>query len=392
MKATDAVRLSVVATSRNDNHGGSLTQRMQHFVDGFVAQCKRHGLRAELILVEWNPPPERPPLRDALAWPADPGPCDIRIITVPPEVHRAFSHSGEIRLFQMIAKNVGLRRARGEFLLATNIDILFSDGAIRFLRDRLCQGTVYLADRVDVPAAVPDSGDFGRVLRFCGERAFRINTGGLIFVRHEGGWRFRDVLKGAVAAPLAYVLSVLEGCLALAAKIICKPGWAFHQLLKQGCMETARLAFLGTVRVLLRVRMPFTNSCGDFTAMSRSDWLRLRGYPEWHIFSYHLDSVLIYQAAGSDMRVRRLGPRARIYHIDHDGGYTAEGAAAMFERLSARGIPFLSDRELTRIVYEDIMSKSDLGLAAEFNSPGWGLDGASLPEWTYPVGNSPGPR
>ena len=48
--------LSVVATTRNDNHGGSLTYRMQHFVDGFVEQCKRHQLSAELILVEWNPP------------------------------------------------------------------------------------------------------------------------------------------------------------------------------------------------------------------------------------------------------------------------------------------------------------------------------------------------
>ena len=45
---------SVVATSRNDDHGGNLLQRMRHFVDGFAAQCRRHGLAAELILVEWK--------------------------------------------------------------------------------------------------------------------------------------------------------------------------------------------------------------------------------------------------------------------------------------------------------------------------------------------------
>src|SRR4051812_32717728 len=101
----DEIQLSVVATSRNDNHGGSLTERMQHFIDGFVAQCKRHGLRAELILVEWNPPAERASLMNELRWPADPSPCDIRIVTVPAEVHRRFAHSDKIPLYQMIGKN-----------------------------------------------------------------------------------------------------------------------------------------------------------------------------------------------------------------------------------------------------------------------------------------------
>ncbi len=45
--------LSVVAVSRNDDHGRDLCGRMQHFVDGFIAQCRKHQLSAELILVEW---------------------------------------------------------------------------------------------------------------------------------------------------------------------------------------------------------------------------------------------------------------------------------------------------------------------------------------------------
>ena len=59
----DSILLSVVATSRNDNHGKNLLYRMQHFVDGFVEQCKKHNLKAELILVEWNPPEKTPLLR-----------------------------------------------------------------------------------------------------------------------------------------------------------------------------------------------------------------------------------------------------------------------------------------------------------------------------------------
>src|SRR5215471_5953131 len=105
--------LSLVATARNDNHGGNLLGRMQVFVDAWINQCKRHGLRAELILVEWNPPADKPGLSEALRWPADTGPCQVRIIQVPPEIHRRYHHAEALPLYQMIAKNVGIRRARG---------------------------------------------------------------------------------------------------------------------------------------------------------------------------------------------------------------------------------------------------------------------------------------
>ena len=51
----------------------------------------------------------------------------------------------------MIGKNVGIRRARGRYVLATNVDILFDDATVRYLRDRLRPGTMLRADRYDVP-------------------------------------------------------------------------------------------------------------------------------------------------------------------------------------------------------------------------------------------------
>src|SRR5262245_31960144 len=96
--------LSIVATSRNDDHGGSLLRRMQIFVDGVIAQCRRHQLPAELILVEWNPPAERARLAHALQWPDDTAPCDVRIIEVPERLHGRFQHARQLPLFQMIAK------------------------------------------------------------------------------------------------------------------------------------------------------------------------------------------------------------------------------------------------------------------------------------------------
>ncbi|MDF1667891.1 MAG: hypothetical protein P1V97_39505, partial [Planctomycetota bacterium] len=71
MKTTP--KISIVATSRNDNHGGDLNRRMQIFVTAFISQCQLHQLNAELLLVEWNPPEGRASLAEELEWPEDLG-------------------------------------------------------------------------------------------------------------------------------------------------------------------------------------------------------------------------------------------------------------------------------------------------------------------------------
>ena len=180
--------LSVVATSRNDDHGGNMLARMQYFVDGLIAQCNRHGVTAEIILVEWNPPANRPPLAQALKWPIDPGPTHVRIITVPHEVHARFAHAEKLPLYQMIAKNAGIRRARGKFILATNIDILFSDAVFAHMRNSLQPGRLYRADRCDVPPDLPEA-TIDEWLDYCARAFFRINAKGGTLVKQDGKWR-----------------------------------------------------------------------------------------------------------------------------------------------------------------------------------------------------------
>lgn len=169
--------LSVVATSRNDDHGGSLLRRMQTFLNAFLCQCRRHQLSAELILVEWNPPPDRPPLAESLSWPADFGSCRVRIIEVPPHIHDRYKHAASLPLYQMIAKNVAIRRARGQYILATNIDILFNDELVRFIADRqLRPNKMYRIDRYDVMPDVPVDGPVEEQLAYCRTHLLRINA------------------------------------------------------------------------------------------------------------------------------------------------------------------------------------------------------------------------
>ncbi|MDE3165081.1 MAG: hypothetical protein KGN36_04680 [Acidobacteriota bacterium] len=167
--------LSLVATARNGNRGDELLDRTQLFVSGWIEQARRHNLPSELILVEWNPPEDRPRLAEALHWPADTGPTQVRILEVPAEIHRRYRRAAELPLSEMAARNVGIRRARGEFILATNTGILFSSEMVRFLAARqLDKGKLYRTDRYDAAAGVPADAALDEQLAWCRSHITRI--------------------------------------------------------------------------------------------------------------------------------------------------------------------------------------------------------------------------
>lgn len=176
--------LSVVVTARNDNHGDNMLARMQAFLDSWVGQANRYGIPSEIIIVEWNPPAARPKLTEALHCPPKKGVCEIRFIEVSPEIHQRFPTPEAIPLHQMIAKNVGIRRARGEFVIATNLDIVFSRELMQFLaRQALQPNVLYRIDRHDVSSALPPEASLDELLDFCETHLLRVFT-------NEGGFNF----------------------------------------------------------------------------------------------------------------------------------------------------------------------------------------------------------
>ncbi len=165
--------LSFVVAARNDNHGGNQLKRIQLFVNSLFEQIRAHNLSAELILVEWNPVQNKRRLYQAITWPKG---QRVRVIEVPPHIHRRFRHSDRLPLFQMIAKNVGIRRARGEFILATNVDLLFSGALVKFLASgTLNPKLMYRIDRYDVPSNIPTTLSVEDQLKFCDHNVLRIN-------------------------------------------------------------------------------------------------------------------------------------------------------------------------------------------------------------------------
>ncbi len=169
--------ISVVVAARNDNHGGNMLRRMQAFLNAWFWQASRYDLPSEIIVVEWNPPADRPKLMECLDLPANPGPCELRFVEVPREVHRKSPNPDAIPLHQMLAKNAGIRRARGKFVLATNIDIVFSAELMRFLAERrLEEHAIYRIDRHDVSSEIPEKATLDELLDFCHQNMRRVFT------------------------------------------------------------------------------------------------------------------------------------------------------------------------------------------------------------------------
>jgi hypothetical protein len=167
--------LSVVVTTRNDDHGGDPLRRLHAFLNTFAAQCRRTGLDAEVIVVEWNPPDDKPRLSQVLQVPAG-APFPVRVIEVPAAIHGTFRHAEVLPLFQMIAKNAGIRRARGRFVLATNIDIIFSTELVEQLASRQLEtGHLYRVDRRDIEAAYPVDAPLEEQMAYCRTHQLRLH-------------------------------------------------------------------------------------------------------------------------------------------------------------------------------------------------------------------------
>src|SRR5262249_40254665 len=109
-------------------------------------------------------------------------------------------HAEALPLFQMIGKNVGIRRARAPFVLCTNIDILFSDELMRFIASGgLRSGRMYRLDRYDVQNDVPVDGPIDTQLKYCRENTLRIHArDGAFLLTPEG---HRSLTARDIATP-----------------------------------------------------------------------------------------------------------------------------------------------------------------------------------------------
>jgi hypothetical protein len=135
--------ITAVVVGRNDDYMPDFAERLHATIE-----WNSRYLAQETIFVEWNPPPDRELLSLSLAKRF----TGLRAYVVSPEIHLALCENSNVPLLEFHAKNVGIRRAHSEWIVATNADAAFGPDSIsKILETELTDDLVWSAERIDIP-------------------------------------------------------------------------------------------------------------------------------------------------------------------------------------------------------------------------------------------------
>jgi hypothetical protein len=265
--------LSIVLAARNDNYGGDFLVRLRRSVDSIIYGAETWGIPVEIVIVEWNPPQNRPMLREALSFSSTFKKLILRVITVPAEYHNRFGV--KIPLIEYVAKNVGIRRAKGDFILVTNPDIFFPAVFFEALAKEVLEtDAFYRIDRIDVSLPGADFDSLSHV-----EKEQIISNAGIQAHVRSGSFS----LSSETPTP-------------------------------------ATVQESGGVSIelpLFKFADIYTNASGDFLLASRAAWFAIGGFKETNKYFTTIDSICCLQMVSLGLRQRVFSPPCRIWHFDH---------------------------------------------------------------------------
>jgi hypothetical protein len=197
-------------------------------------------------------------------------------------------------MFEFVAKNVGIRRTRGDFVLVTNPDILFTTPLIQALgRSPFSEQCFYRIDRYDLGDRIPvDTKE--RIAMIMAKRGIHtvhfmqrtfdspasqsIGRGERLWGLFTGRWPgSHHFIQTNVGRTCLIDFDNVQGCY-----------WGLH-----------------------------TNASGDFILASRRSWFEIRGYAEFFDTFTHLDGYCCYQFKASGLRQVLFLPPCMILHQDH---------------------------------------------------------------------------
>ncbi|WP_421898389.1 hypothetical protein [Marinoscillum sp.] len=260
--------LSIILCGRNDHYGDDFIDRLERSLSWNAELAARHHLQTELVFVNYHPEKNQKCISQLDIWPFSDY-WTTRIITV-----RAESDD----FLEFPAKNIGIRRANGQYFLLSNADILLPENFFRSFHQWITQNnTLYRADRMNVAMAP-------------GTETSLVNTADEYCVK--GGIFYRPSfiphsIYSALLPPYLSARRVVYSC----------------------------LPFLLRKSEQFLLKHHFTAS-GDFTLAHRDIWLKLRGFREETPISTHVDSLFLLKALSHQIKIQEL-PMA-VLHQSHD--------------------------------------------------------------------------
>ena len=255
---TSVPYLSVIGWVRNDGYTDGYAERIRHAIRFLAGQLDSHGIPSEIVVVEWNPPADRPLVADLLSDLTNAGCVSIRFIVVDRRYHEHLLGSQLKGMHVLNAANAGLRRARGRFLVPKALDTYFTDELIAHIaRQQLRDEEVYRCDRYDV--------------RFETEDWLK--------------WDRAELFKRMSANIVEHHVRIQQS-----------PYWGVRDL--------------------------HTNACGDFTLMAARHWHEIRGFQDDPtVLCLDADSIALHAAAAHGVREVCWPGDCRIYKIVHENTF-----------------------------------------------------------------------
>lgn len=340
--------LSIVLVARNDNYSGDFNERLHNSVHWLTCLVERNKLPAELIIVDYNPVSGNEPISAMLDWPENRNYLAIRFLHVPNGTHEGLVNPRvrkTVPVFEFNAKNMAIRRAKGEYILSTNADILLHPSIIGFIANKM-----------------PDKN--------CYYRAFRFDYNKISFYDFNNPYAtlrriqrnvFRLLLRG-------YDYRVIWGENFIEEKIS-KFRNSFQLFLNFNLVKVKSLANLLQMKVNhdSLVLKYHTNASGDFMLMHRDNWFSLRGYPEDTYISTHCDAIFTVMSKVAGIKENIL--RWPIYHQHHERRYNTDIIESKFNNnkdISDMFRRFVNDtREMEATCQPKIVNPPDWGAASK---------------------------
>ena len=224
--------LSIVVVGRNDSHGYNLSKRVATSLNSLSLPMTGED---ELIFVDWNSDDINPTFIDAIQDTLTEQTLKHLVVyRVRESIHKEFAQGIKRPILEPIARNVGIRRARNQWILSTNTDMIFDTHGKKYHEIlSTLQPNLYHLFRYEIPEYVWDQFDRSRPLETL-EKIRKIYTS-----------------QGLVA------------------KILTKPIEGHENL--------------------------FPDAVGDFQLSTQEIWQSVQGFPEDMLKGWHVDSRLSVQ-------------------------------------------------------------------------------------------------
>jgi hypothetical protein len=259
------MKISAVIVGRNDNYGGTLNERAEYCLNTFLDAFD------EVIFVDWNSE-SGVPLTKILDITVNPERLKTIVVT-PDEVKKIMGDSCDsgVEFCQVLPRNIGIRRATGDFIVLAALDIIgpkrvFLEEAVRGLEPMQMLVTKRNHIEIDLVREV---------------------------FRQSKSYKFtRDYMFEHYG-----VVSI----------------------------NTARMFPTLTVDYNTMMRVPkehhynaasVIGGCGDFQVAHKDTWFAIKGFEEDQIKKFYMDTEIQYKVimTGGKVTATNFPP---IYHIDH---------------------------------------------------------------------------